>query len=224
MEMKYTVQPGDTFYFIAQRYGISLDELISANPQIQNPDLIYSGQMITIPAHCQPRPYDKYRSAEPYPEIRVMAQNPYYAQLLLDDYAGKVSETTAIMQYVHHHLQMEQLPAWQETAKLEEGISIIEMTHLEMLGQTILLLGGNSRYCDGQQCPWTPEYIEYFDFDPCAQLRADIRSEQEAIQQYLVHLQVIQDPYIQALLTRIIKDEEYHIQLFTQQLSYLCPR
>lgn len=220
--MKYTVQPGDTFYLIAQKHGISLNELIIANPQIPNPNLIHSGQVIIIPLHSHPSPYDKYGAAGPYPEIRVVGQNPYYAQLLLDDYAGKVSEATAIMQYVHHHLQMETLAAWQETAKLEEGISIIEMKHLEMLGQTILLLGGNSRYCDGQQRPWTPTYIDYFDFDPCAQLRADICAEEEAIRQYLVHIQLIQDPYIQALLTRIIKDEEHHIQLLAKQLSLLC--
>lgn len=32
----------------------------------------------------------------PYPEPRVVRPNPYYAMLLLEDYAGAVSEMTAI--------------------------------------------------------------------------------------------------------------------------------
>ena len=47
--MKYTVMPGDTMYMIAARYGITLNELVQANPQISNPDLIYPGQVIEIP-------------------------------------------------------------------------------------------------------------------------------------------------------------------------------
>ncbi len=45
----YTVQDGDTLYFIALRFGISLDDLIKANPQIPNPNIIYPGQVICIP-------------------------------------------------------------------------------------------------------------------------------------------------------------------------------
>lgn len=46
----YTVKPGDTMWKIASRHQVGLCELISANPQIKNPALIYPGQRITIPA------------------------------------------------------------------------------------------------------------------------------------------------------------------------------
>lgn len=46
----YTVQPGDTLFFIAQRFGVSLQALIAANPQITNPSLIFPGQVICIPS------------------------------------------------------------------------------------------------------------------------------------------------------------------------------
>jgi bacterioferritin len=218
----YTIQPGDSFYLIAQKYNIPLNELIRANPQIINPGQISPGQRITIPlSSCSQLP-NQYRLADPYPEIRVAAKNPYYAQIILDDYAGKVSETTAIMQYIHHHMEMEKIPSWQEVSDLEEGISIVEMLHLEMLGQIIVNLGASPCYYDGRQQPWTPEYIAYHNFDPCAQLRADIQSEHEAIRQYQAHIQMIQDPFIQAVLTRIIKDEEFHIKLFSEKLMKLC--
>lgn len=220
--MEYIIQPGDSLYLIAQKNGISLDELLKANPQLENSNFLLPGQTITLPQNEGPKFYDKYRVSDPYPEIRVVGQNPYYAQILIDDYAGRVSETTAIMQYVHHHMQMEKLPGWQEVADLEEGISIIEMEHLEMLGETVILLGGVLRFHDSQLQPWTPLYIEYLDFDPCAQLRADIKSEYDAILNYQAHIQMIQDPYIQALLARIIKDEEHHIQLFSEALARFC--
>jgi uncharacterized YkwD family protein/spore coat assembly protein SafA len=46
----YTVKAGDTMWKIASRHQVGLSELISANPQIKNPALIYPGQKITIPA------------------------------------------------------------------------------------------------------------------------------------------------------------------------------
>ncbi|MDK2903500.1 MAG: hypothetical protein PWQ93_1419 [Clostridiales bacterium] len=47
---QYTVKKGDTMWGIARKYGVSLSALIKANPQIKNPDLIYPGQKINIPA------------------------------------------------------------------------------------------------------------------------------------------------------------------------------
>jgi spore coat assembly protein SafA len=45
----HVVQRGDTLSGIAQQNGISLSSLISANPQISNPNLIYPGQTIHVP-------------------------------------------------------------------------------------------------------------------------------------------------------------------------------
>lgn len=45
----YTVVPGDSLWKIAVKYETGLSEIISANPQIQNPSLIYPGQKINIP-------------------------------------------------------------------------------------------------------------------------------------------------------------------------------
>ncbi|MCE1253287.1 MAG: LysM peptidoglycan-binding domain-containing M23 family metallopeptidase [Anaerolineae bacterium] len=47
-EETYSVQPGDTLKSISARYGISLSALVEAN-QINNPDLISVGQVLTIP-------------------------------------------------------------------------------------------------------------------------------------------------------------------------------
>lgn len=45
----YTVVKGDTMWNIATKNGIKLNELLTANPHIVNPNLIYPGQTINIP-------------------------------------------------------------------------------------------------------------------------------------------------------------------------------
>lgn len=45
----YTVRQGDTMYLISQRFGISLERLIAANPQIPDPNVIQIGDRICIP-------------------------------------------------------------------------------------------------------------------------------------------------------------------------------
>lgn len=45
----YVVCKGDTLWGIAGRYGVALTDLIAANPQIKNPNLIYPGETVVIP-------------------------------------------------------------------------------------------------------------------------------------------------------------------------------
>ncbi len=45
----YKVMAGDTMWHIAKNYGVSLNELLSANPKITNSSFVYPGQIINIP-------------------------------------------------------------------------------------------------------------------------------------------------------------------------------
>ena len=47
--LTHTVIPGDTIWKLAVKYETGTKEIISANPQVTNPDLIYPGQRLTIP-------------------------------------------------------------------------------------------------------------------------------------------------------------------------------
>lgn len=51
----YTINPGDTMWGIASNYGIGLNQLINANPQVTNPNFIIPGQTINIPS-TTPKP------------------------------------------------------------------------------------------------------------------------------------------------------------------------
>jgi uncharacterized YkwD family protein/spore coat assembly protein SafA len=45
----YTVRAGDSLWEISVRFQVGLSEIIAANPQFKNPDLIYPGQRVNIP-------------------------------------------------------------------------------------------------------------------------------------------------------------------------------
>ncbi|NLY10566.1 MAG: LysM peptidoglycan-binding domain-containing protein [Firmicutes bacterium] len=46
---RYTVRAGDTMFLIARRFGVSLNALIAANPQIPNPNIIFPGDVLCVP-------------------------------------------------------------------------------------------------------------------------------------------------------------------------------
>jgi LysM repeat protein len=46
----YIVQWGDTLAIIASRYGVTVNDLLAANPSIWNASYIYAGQYLNIPA------------------------------------------------------------------------------------------------------------------------------------------------------------------------------
>ena len=45
---KYTVQPGDTFYNISRKFGITVSELMAANPNISQ-NMLMTGSVICVP-------------------------------------------------------------------------------------------------------------------------------------------------------------------------------
>lgn len=45
---KYVVQPGDTYYLLAQRFGVSVAEIQRANPGV-DPNTLLVGQVLCIP-------------------------------------------------------------------------------------------------------------------------------------------------------------------------------
>ncbi len=92
--------------------------------------------------------------------------------------------------------------------------------HLQKLGELIVLLGGDidftAKQNHGCRKMWTPEYLDIPVYVK-QMLLADIEAEKAAIKQYRAHIRVITDDCVNAVLERIIKDEEYHIML----LQYL---
>ena len=150
----------------------------------------------------------------PYPPVQVTSQNPAYASLLNIDYCGAVSELSAITQYINNENRISASHC--SLAKTFLGIAMAEMMHLQKLGELIQLLGGTvsyaSRQPNGHMRLWTPEYLTLAD-QAGKMIAANIEAEQAAIHQYQMHMKMIRDEHVNAVLARIIKDEEYHIFL-----------
>jgi bacterioferritin len=159
----------------------------------------------------------------PYPEVRVSRPNLQYARLLLEDYAGQVSEFTAIAQYVYHHFVLESIN--QEVADLLECISLVEMEHLETLAEVISMLGVDPRYATVNQSNmeryWDASFV-FYGTSLCDRLTSDIAGEWAAIANYRRHMKMIDDPYIRQILERIIMDEQHHINLLNQVSQKYC--
>ncbi len=49
----HIVQKGDILFDIAEKYGVSLDDIISMNPQLSSPDMIMPGMKIKIPTESK---------------------------------------------------------------------------------------------------------------------------------------------------------------------------
>ena len=78
--MTYTVQAGDTLSKIATRNGLTLAQLLQANPQISNPDRINVGDIINLPGSStenatQPLPSNPVAS-NPVPPISTENTQP----------------------------------------------------------------------------------------------------------------------------------------------------
>ena len=73
--MTYKVKAGDNLSKVAKRNGISLAQLLKANPQIKNPDKIKVGQLINLPdtstENTQPLPSNVVPAIEPTPKTKT---------------------------------------------------------------------------------------------------------------------------------------------------------
>lgn len=156
----------------------------------------------------------------PYPPMMVGQKNLSYANLLSVDYCGAVSELSTIARYINNETRISGVRC--SAAKTILGIAVAEMMHLQKLGEMIVLLGGNvdfvAKYPDNRKRMWSPQYLALSD-NFKAMLQGDIEGEKKAVEQYTMHMRMIDDKYVNATLARIIKDEEYHIMILQTLLN-----
>ena len=46
---QYVVRQGDTLWKLAQAYGLPLSEMIKHNPQLKNPNVLMTGEIVNVP-------------------------------------------------------------------------------------------------------------------------------------------------------------------------------
>lgn len=61
----YEVKSGEALSVIAKNHGVTLNDILKANPQIKHPDQIYAGQQIEIPINNSQQQSDKIDYSNP---------------------------------------------------------------------------------------------------------------------------------------------------------------
>ncbi|MEG1535682.1 MAG: ferritin family protein [Clostridia bacterium] len=155
-----------------------------------------------------------YSTNMPVPEFEGQP-NHRDLKCLLDNYAGKVSETTAIFQYIYQYYILQD--DYKELAELLKGIAVVEMTHHEWLGEAIVNSGGDP-IIGGNYAFWSGSSLNYTK-NPINILRVNIDGERQAIANYKRAIVCLQNKSLKDLIARIIVDEELHVQLLQGALD-----
>lgn len=156
-------------------------------------------------------------SRKEYPQVQIDMPSKRDINCLCSSFAGPLSETTAVEQYVfYHYVAYNYGKEWQD---LFMKAAIQEMKHHELLGETIVKLGGipylgcNNRF-------WSGNMLDYH-IELQVMLQQAIKSEYEAIEQYRRAITCVDNYSIKELLESIIEDEYEHISWFKEGLCRL---
>ena len=97
--VRHKVVKGDTMWKLSRAYGVSLQSVIDANPQVQNPDLIYPDEILNIPEDDEDslseyelevvRLVNVYRSNAGLKPLSADAELSYIARLKSQDMCDK---------------------------------------------------------------------------------------------------------------------------------------
>ena len=168
-------------------------------------------------------------------EVKVERPNPQYAVLMQEQLGGGNGELKAAMQYLSQSFRIKD----PEIKDLFLDIAAEELSHMEMVAQTINLLNGhdvhNESVSAGEiqthvQCglapvlinssgaPWTADYVTVTG-DLVADLLSNIASEQRAKVVYEYLYRQIDDKYVRETIDFLLNREEAHNALFRDALN-----
>ena len=168
-------------------------------------------------------------------EVKVERPNPQYAVLMQEQLGGANGELKAAMQYLSQSFRVKD----PELKDLFLDIAAEELSHMEMVAQTINLLNGhdvnNKEVDNGEiqthvQCglspvlinssgaPWTADYVTVTG-DLVADLLSNIASEQRAKVVYEYLYRQIEDKYVRETIDFLLNREEAHNALFRDALN-----
>lgn len=143
-----------------------------------------------------------------YP-IHVERQDPIFAKVLLEHYAGRNSELSSSIQYLNHRSNM-------SNRYIRELLGLFaaeELGHMEIISVAISKLGGPPLTCvNSQGAPWVINYIDQ-SVDAIIILQVDIQAETRACHLYKQHLELTSDPNMKRMINFLIGREEVHKRL-----------
>ncbi len=162
--------------------------------------------------------------------VAVERPNPQYAALLQEQLGGGNGELKAAMQYMSQSFRIKDM----EIKDLFMDIAAEELSHMEMIGQTISLLNGhdvdaaavpsgeiqthvilglNPGLINASGYSWTADYVTVTG-DLCADLLSNIASEQRAKVVYEYLYRQINDKKVRETIDFLLNREEAHNAMF----------
>ncbi len=168
-------------------------------------------------------------------DVKVERPNPQYAVLLQEQLGGGNGELKAAMQYMSQSFRIKD-PAIKD---LFMDIAAEELSHMEMVAQTINLLNGhdvdyqqtqvgeiqthvilglNPGLINSSGYSWTSDYVTVTG-DLCADLLSNIASEQRAKVVYEYLYRQIDDKCVRETIDFLLNREEAHNAMFREAFN-----
>ncbi len=167
--------------------------------------------------------------------VEVECPNPQYAVLMQEQLGGGNGELKAAMQYMSQSFRIKD----QEIKDLFMDIAAEELSHMEMVAQTINLLNGhdvnatavgageiqshvilglNPGLINSSGYSWTADYVTVTG-DLCADLLSNIASEQRAKVVYEYLYRQINDAKVRETIDFLLNREEAHNAMFREAFN-----
>ena len=154
----------------------------------------------------------------PYPSTETLTKDVRSGQIISFAYATLHGELTAILQYVYHHFYFGEIE--ENDSEILMAIAKAEMMHLDILGKAMLKLGVTPKYV---QMPNTNNFYNTCTVSqsktPQKMLMDDIQGELNAIADYQKMLFILKNEQVEAIIQRIILDEQLHLEKLKEMLS-----
>lgn len=163
---------------------------------------------------------NKYIVNVPYPSQETVKPNAHDLNMIYKNYAGIISELTAVTQYFYNHLYANSSEN-EEIGKILLDIAIAEMTHLNIFGQLVINLGGDAKMMYPRNCNlvwWNGNIINYQQ-EIKKILKSAIELERKTIDCYLYQAKIAKQEIVSEILLRVVLDERLHLEVFENLLA-----
>ncbi|MBR7185260.1 MAG: hypothetical protein IKD37_06605 [Clostridia bacterium] len=156
---------------------------------------------------------DTYTVTLPYPDVHPAKADLRLARLLFPLYSGPSGALCTLCEYLYAALCIEETHG--ELSRVLDAIADTERQHFRLLGRLLRDLGADPmlrvRVESGRRTSAAPGTQSLR-----TQLTQYLQREQTTADHYRYLLEQTDDEAVQALLRRILLDEEAHIRFFSQ--------
>lgn len=169
--------------------------------------------------------YQEILKKQEYTEVQQdLVVEPEILNIIINSYAGVVSEFTATSQYSYQSFLTEVPEPYLH--EILEAIAINEMFHLEIFSQILLSQKITPKYCkyidnNINICSnWSANYVNY-ETDIKKFIEYNISVEKKVINTYSYIINTTTSTNLKEIFTEILSDHKAHLQIFNMLLDIL---